>query len=108
MDGELSEGAWQRQVEHALTVFGWWWMHIPPNVVVCPSCHRKVYRGIRRGFPDLLAIKPPHILWLELKDEQGRLKPEQTRVGQMLLACGQTWLHVKPRDRQRVLELIAA
>jgi len=106
-DGALTEAQWQKQIERALTLFGWWWMHIPPNVVVCPRCGNKIYRGIKKGFPDVLAIKPPHILWIELKREKGQLEPEQTAVGQMLLACGQIWLYVRPRDRERLLNLIA-
>ena len=79
---------------------GWWWMHVPPNVVVCPRCHTKVYRGIRKGFPDLFAIKPPHKLWLELKTERGQLEPEQREVLDMLAACGETVLFARPRDRE--------
>lgn len=107
MDRQLKEAPWQKQVEEALDVFGWWWMHIPPNVVVCPHCRTRIYRGIRKGFPDILAIKPPYILWIECKTERGHIDPEQHRVKAMLEACGQIVLHVRPRDRERVLELIA-
>jgi hypothetical protein len=106
MDGRLSEAAWQKQVEERLTVFGWWWLHIPPNVVVCTRCHTKIYRGIEKGFPDIFAIKPPYMLWLELKAERGHLETEQRRVGAMLKACGQTFVQARPRDRERVLQLI--
>jgi hypothetical protein len=106
-DGALSEAKWQKQVEDMLDLFGYWWMHVPPNVVVCPRCKTKIYRGIKKGFPDVLAIKPPHILWIELKKERGQLEPEQTLVGQMLLACGQRWVHARPRDREDLLNLIA-
>lgn len=106
-DGVLTEAQWQKQIEDALTVFGYWWMHVPSNVVVCPRCKHKIYRGIRKGFPDILAIKPPDILWIELKRERGQLEPEQTEVGQMLQACGQTWIHARPRDREQLLDLIA-
>lgn len=106
-DGKLKEREWQQQVEEALTRHGWWFIHIPANVVICPSCHRKIYRGIAKGFPDILAIKPPRLLWLELKRERGQLEPEQKRVGAMLQACGQTWLHARPRDREELLHLIA-
>jgi VRR-NUC domain-containing protein len=106
-DGVLSEAEWQKQIEDALDLFGWWYMHIPSNVIVCFFCHKKNFRGIAKGFPDLLAIRPPHILWLECKTELGQLKPEQRRVGAMLEACGQKWVHARPRDRERVLELIA-
>lgn len=107
IDGRLSEQEWQKQVEEALRWYGWWWMHIPPNVVVCPGCHRKIYRGIARGFPDILAIKPPYILWIELKTERGALDPDQQRVHAMLQDCGQRVLRVRPRDRETVLNLIA-
>jgi hypothetical protein len=106
VDGQLTEAQWQKQIEQALDVLGWWWMHIPSNVVVCPH-GTKVYRGIRKGFPDILAIRPPYILWLELKRERGQLDAEQRRVGKMLEACGQVYLHARPRDRERVLNLIA-
>ena len=105
-DGALTEAQWQKQIERALTAFGWWWMHIPSNVVVCSRCGTKVYRGIAKGFPDILAIKPPRILWLELKKETGHLDAEQVRVGHMLQACGQTWIHARPRDREQLIELI--
>src|SRR5262249_43748205 len=46
VDGQLSEKEWQKQLEEALDLYGWWWMHIPANVIVCRFCHRKNYRGI--------------------------------------------------------------
>lgn len=107
MDGQLKEASWQKQVEEALTLFGWWWLHVPSNVVVCPRCHTKIYRGIAKGFPDILAIKPPFILWIECKTERGHVDPEQKRVKAMLEACGQTVLHARPRDRERLFHLIA-
>ena len=107
MDGQLSEKKWQKQVEEALDVYGWWWFHVPANVVVCQYCRRKNYRGIKKGFPDILAIKPPRLLWIELKRERGWLEPEQRQVHEMLRACGQTVLHVRPRDREELLGLIA-
>lgn len=106
MDGKLKEKPWQKQVEGQLDLLGWWWIHIPSNVVVCPICHKKIYRGIKKGFPDLLAIRPPYILWIECKTEHGHVDPEQTRVKQMLEACGQIVIHARPRDRERLLRLI--
>lgn len=107
MDRQLSEAQWQKQVEEALDAFGWTWWHIPSNVVVCPNCHAKVYRGIRKGFPDLLAIRSPVILWIELKRERGQLSPDQRQMFQLLRASGQTVLHARPRDREWLFELLA-
>src|SRR5262252_1156779 len=99
MDRALTERQWQKQVEDALKLFGWWFMHVPANVVVCERCGHRNYRGIARGFPDLLAIKPPHIRWLELKRERGWVDPDQKSLHALLRACGQTVLVAKPRDR---------
>ena len=107
MDGRLKEASWQKQVEQALDLYRWWWMHIPPNVVVCPKCQTRIYRSIRKGFPDILAIKPPHILWIECKTERGHVEPEQHQVKAMLEASGQLVLHVRPRDRAELFKLIA-
>jgi hypothetical protein len=107
IDGDLKERDWQKQVEEMLRWYGWWFMHVPPNVVVCPHCRTRIYRGIKRGFPDILAIKPPHILWIELKTERGWLDPDQQRVHEMLRACGQTVRRARPRDREALLNLIA-
>lgn len=107
VDGALTERQWQQEVEDALDFFGWWWMHVPANVVQCPNCHMRIYRGIRKGVPDLWAIRPPHMLYIELKRERGQLDPEQRRVGHMLEACGQRWIHARPRDRESLLKVIA-
>ena len=105
VDGKLSEEQWQRQVEGALDAFGWWYFHIPPTVLVCPHGTR-IYRGIRKGIPDICAIRPPYMIWLELKTERGHVSAEQKRVMDMLRACGLIALHARPRDREQVLQLI--
>jgi len=107
IDGTLTEKQWQQQVERALDLHGWWWMHVPANVIICQRCGQRNYRGIKRGFPDLLAVKPPHIRWIELKRERGRLDPDQIRVHAMLRACGQVVLHARPRDREQLFRAIA-
>lgn len=107
MDGQLKEAPWQKQVEEALTLHGWWWNHNPPNVVVCSRCRTRIYRGIKKGVPDIWAIRPPYMLWLELKTERGQLRPEQQQLMTMIRACGLIALYARPRDRDRVLDLIA-
>lgn len=107
LDGRLKEPEWQKQVEDALETYGWWWLHVPSNVIVCSRCHAKNYRGIRKGFPDIFAMRPPYALFIELKTERGQLQPEQRRVRDMLLGCGFTYLHARPRDRGVLLDWIA-
>ena len=107
VDRTLTEKQWQKQVENALTRFGWWWMHIPANVIICERCGHRNYRGIKRGFPDLFTIKPPFIRWIELKTEVGRLDSDQKRIHEMLRACGQVVLNARPRDREQLFRAIA-
>lgn len=49
------------------------------------------YRSDRSepGFPDLVLMRPPQMLFRELKSDRGRLKPEQRRWLTELAACGQ-------------------
>jgi hypothetical protein len=82
-------------------------MHVPSNVVVCPRCHTKIYRGIKKGVPDLWAMKPPFALYIELKTERGQLDRDQKRIRDLIQACGLAFIHARPRDRERLLELIA-
>lgn len=107
MDGELKEKEWQAQVEEALQLYRWKPWHAPPNVVVCDGCRRKLYRNVRKGFPDLFAMRPPYLLWIELKTERGQLEPEQREFLDDLRACGQIVLHARPRDRERLFNVIA-
>ena len=108
MDGQLKEREWQKQVEEALDTFGWEHWHVPPNVVVCPSCHRKIYRGIKKGFPDLFCLKEPYPpVWIELKRERGQLEAEQKQMHRTLRACGQIVIHARPRDREQLFDVLA-
>jgi hypothetical protein len=106
MDRHLSETDWQKQVEQALDWFGWWWMHVPANVIVCEFTGRRHYRGIRKGVPDIWAIRPPYMLWLELKTETGPHRPEQDQVMDKIRACDLLAIAARPRDREQVLALL--
>lgn len=78
MDARLKEARWQKEVERALAGLGWSKpFHAPSNVVVCTRCGHKNYRAVMKGWPDLITMKPPHLLAIELKTEVGRLTPEQ-------------------------------
>lgn len=57
-------------------------------------------RGSGKGFPDLVLVHPEkkRVLWLELKAEGERAKPEQVRWAEALTACGQEHHFVWPSD----------
>ncbi len=60
--------------------FRWWTFHPLSS------------KGSNPGYPDLTMLRYEgarcRALWVEVKTSSGRLRPEQVRVGQMLLAAG--------------------
>lgn len=83
---DLSERDWQSTVTGLATVMGWW------------THHHHDSRRSSEGWPDLVLLRPPDALFVELKTNTGRVRPEQALVLQMLSECGLE-VHVwRPRD----------
>lgn len=56
------------------------------------------------GFPDLVLVRVPEILYVELKTDKGRLTKEQRAWLDALGACGQECYVWRPRDLEEVVE----
>lgn len=80
------ERSFQRQVITYAEIMGWRWYHVPDS------------RRSTAGFPDLVLIRRPLVLWVELKSERGRLKPDQKVWLDDLRACGQVVYVWRPSD----------
>lgn len=63
--GELAEAAFQRQVEQLAAFYGW------------RTYHTHDSRRSAAGFPDLVLVRGPELLFAELKTASGRVRPEQ-------------------------------
>lgn len=50
-----------------------------------------------RGFPDLVLARE-RVLWVELKDETGKLRPEQVEWRDRLIGAGMDWRLWRPRE----------
>lgn len=72
-----SEAAFQRQIENLAGFYGW---HL--------QYHTFDSRRSHAGWPDLVLCRPPEILFLELKAEKTRVRPEQLEWIEALTACG--------------------
>lgn len=72
----MSERAWQDVVVDLARVCGWLPFH-----VLRP-------KGMEPGWPDLVLLRPPEIIFAELKRERGKVTAAQARVLGMLEACG--------------------
>lgn len=71
----VSEKAFQQQVKDLARLAGWRTYH--------------TYRSTRSaaGFPDLVLVRPPAIIFAKLKSENGRLRPEQAAWLEALREC---------------------
>jgi len=82
--GLVTEKAFMATILQAAELYGWWTYHTHDS------------RRSTAGFPDLVLIKPPHVLFLEVKRENGRLTVAQADVLAMLWGCDQVTAGVVP------------
>lgn len=79
------EKDFQNVVIHLAHMFGWWVYHTHDS------------RRSQPGFPDLVLIREPEIIYVELKTEKGQLSAEQNVVIGKLNNCGQETYVWRPR-----------
>lgn len=72
----LSEKDLQQQVLDLATLYGWRHFHVRDS------------RGSDPGWPDLVLLRPPKLLIVELKRETGRLSVAQSDWLRLLDMCG--------------------
>lgn len=88
----LSEKAWQAWVVDYARLNGWTTFHVLHS------------RGMEAGWPDLVLVRPPELLIVELKREGGKLTAAQGRVLEMLERCHVDVAVWRPADEPEVLE----
>src|SRR5574343_936674 len=49
---------------------------------------RRYFRGGSRGMPDLVALVPGGVVWVEVKTGKGKLTPEQEQFRAECVRCG--------------------
>jgi hypothetical protein len=82
----LSERDLERLVVDAARLGGWL------------SYHTFDSRRSPAGFPDLVLVRPPTLLIVELKTAKGRLRPEQADWLNALARCGIECAVIRPAD----------
>lgn len=90
-----SEASFQRQVVALATLYGWRWYHVPDS------------RRCVAGFPDLVLVRRPHVIFAELKRENGRVTEDQQDWLDELRACGQSVFVWRPSDFDTIVEVLA-
>lgn len=82
----LSEKDWQQTVIDTARAGGWW-VH-----------HHLDSRGSEEGWPDLVLLRPPACVFVELKTDRGQVRPAQAVVLEMLADSGLATAVWRPRD----------
>lgn len=75
----ITEKQFAEQIEDLLMIFGWRFYH------VVEQSHYA--RRTSKGFPDYVAVRPPKLLFIELKSDVGVLTPEQSEWQALLGLC---------------------
>ena len=92
----LSEKQWMAQVLEIAQTYGYL------------SYHTYDSRRSAGGFPDLVLVRPPRVLFCELKTEKGRLTDTQKMWLSELSECPGVEAHVwRPSDLQLVGDVLA-
>lgn len=71
----VSEARFQSDLIKVLDDLGWWWWHDQDS------------RRNKAGLPDLILIRPPRLVFVELKRQQGRRRKAQITVLALLARC---------------------
>ena len=59
------------------------------------------------GFLDLVLVKPPRVIFAELKSERGRMTPEQQRLFDLLSQCPGVEVYLwRPRDLEEIAKTL--
>lgn len=91
----LSEADFQRQVLDLARILGW------------SAYHPMLSKWSERGWPDLALVRPPRLVFIELKRETGKTTPHQDRWLSMLGACPQVETYLfRPSDFDRITETL--
>jgi hypothetical protein len=92
----LTEKQWLQQVRTVAHTHGW------------ETYHTLRSEGSEHGFPDLVCLKPPVLLLVELKSTQGSLTPSQRHWLEALAQVTTVQAHLwKPEHWDRVLQVLA-
>jgi len=95
MSDAITEAQHQAAIVELASLAGWLVYYVPDS------------RKCPRGFPDLVLVRPPLVLFIECKTDKGKLRPEQREWLEALYRCGTVQARVwRPRDWNEIAETL--
>lgn len=98
----MTEAAWSSQVVGIAKQYGWYCFHAPDNK---PGAGGR-RQTVSKGWPDWVFLGFSRSLFVELKSEKGRVRPEQAEVLRMLSDAGHEVAILRPSDLPLVLRVL--
>lgn len=100
----MTERELQQLIVGRAKVLGWQWWHISPGQV---RAGKWITASGSVGFPDLVLLRPPSMLMLELKRELGQMRPgQQEAIDALDKIDGVIARVVRPSDVPAVIDLL--
>lgn len=85
LDDLVPEWQLQADIINRLIFHHWLWHHTPDS-----AANRKPPRGVAQpcaGLQDIVAVRPPRVLFIETKTQKGRERTQQTLWREVLAQC---------------------
>lgn len=106
---KISERRFQGQVVRLAEMLGWRVWHdnatnAPRACVVCRAPQAVVRNAA--GLPDLILIRRPRVVWVELKSQRGKLTDDQWRYLEELKASRQEAYCWRPSDWRTIERIL--
>lgn len=95
MSGAIAERDFQRQVLDLARILGW------------HAYHPALSKWSERGWPDLALVRPPRLVFAELKAERGRTTEHQERWLGLLRDCAGVEVFLwRPADLEQIAAVL--
>jgi hypothetical protein len=107
---KLAERQFHAQVVELATWLRWHcWHDRATNMPrACRACHAPLdFARNDPGWPDLILIRRPRVLFVELKSDRGRLTDAQAQMLAELRACKQEVYVWRPRDWSKIEKILS-
>lgn len=103
---KMTEAEFQAGVLELAKLSGWFVAHFRPAQT--SKGWRTPVAADGAGWPDLVLVHPPRraVLYRELKRDKGKLRPEQERWRDALVAAGADWALWTPSDLEEIAETL--